>query len=95
MLDITKPDKDTQGNFHVVEGEIAPEKNIPVQSFQQISSLYNGQEKEDSQHLQIRTSEYTTHRKQKAATGKETTNELYCRFPDVAKSGKCLAIFRS
>lgn len=88
-LDTGSESKLTVDDYNNREYELIPETKLPgIKSFRQISSFYSGRDREDETNMQIRISEYITHRG-KAVTARDYEQMVLQAFSDVAKV-KCL-----
>lgn len=63
VLEIDELDGDKWKYFKTLNGELSPEKNLPgIASFKRITNFYAGRERESTRDMQMRVSEYVTHR---------------------------------
>lgn len=91
-LDADLADKSDIDGYENKEYELVPDIKLPgIKSFQQISSFYSGRDGENETDMQIRISEYVTHRG-KAVTARDYERIVLQSFPDIAKV-KCLPDF--
>jgi|GEM_PF-1434308 len=86
-------DEDKWEYFKTLNGELVPEKNLPgIASFKRITNFYAGREKESIRDMQMRVSEFVTHR-ERAVTPRDFERITLQKFPDLGKV-KCLPGFR-
>ncbi|WP_165041461.1 baseplate J/gp47 family protein [Dysgonomonas sp. ZJ709] len=91
-LDTSLEDKSEVNDYENEGYELVPEAKLPgIKSFQQISPFYSGRDKENETDMQIRISEYVTHRG-KAVTARDYERIVLQAFPDIVKV-KCLPNF--
>jgi len=92
VLDTDFSDDSNSSDYENQQYELIPATKLAgIKSFQQISSFYSGRDRENDTDMQIRMSEYVTHRG-KAVTARDYEQIVLQAFPDIAKV-KCLPNF--